>query len=253
MDKFFNGYTLGIEVLKHEKGNYKIGGEGNTIYFKISNQTPNKIDIIIKEIYKINNKNAQFDKDYWLNGFKIEDTSIKSGVYKTAGAIFLNSVSENIDTNCKIGITVHDKTNGLLYDAIFILNENNGWSLVRCDVNEEIKIPKKSTLETKLKNSIERLELFEEKLGVRLDNLSVIIDDKYKINVLGEIFSTDESLNQNIFLNVNLYNQDGDLINTKKRYFNKENFMGYDTFIFYFYEENIALETSKIRIYVKKT
>jgi len=250
MDKFFNGYTLGVEVLKHERQNYSKHGEGNTIYVKISNQTLKKIDIKIKEMYKINTENAQFEKDYWLNGFNIEDSSINSGAYKTAGAIFLNSVSGNINKNNKTGIIVEDKTNGLLYDALFILHENNIWSLIQCDVKEEEKIPKISTIEAELKNSIERLELFEEKLGVRLDNLSVKIDDKYKMKVLGEIFSTDESLNQNIFLNVNLYNHDGDLVNTQKRFFNKEKFMGYDTFKFYFYEENIALETSKLRIYV---
>jgi hypothetical protein len=251
MDKFFNGYTIGIEILKHERQNYSKKGEGNTIYVKIFNQTLKKIDIKIKQIYKINTENAQFEKDYWLNGFNIEDSSINSGVYKTAGAIFLNSVGGNINKNCKTGIIVEDKTNGLLYDALFVLNEKNRWSFVQCDVKEEDKIPDISTIEKKLKNSIERLELFEEKLGVRLDNLSVKIDDKYKIKVLGEIFSTDESLNQNIFLNVNLYNHDGDLINTRKLFFNKEKFMGYDTFEFLFLEENIAVETSKMRIYVK--
>ena len=43
MDDFFNGYSLGIEIIKHEKNNFKIGGAGNTIYYKILNQTPKRI------------------------------------------------------------------------------------------------------------------------------------------------------------------------------------------------------------------
>ncbi|MEN6593159.1 MAG: hypothetical protein ABFC12_07955 [Methanobacterium sp.] len=103
-----------------------------------------------------------------------------------------------------------------------------------------------------MKNSIERLELIEEKVGVRLDNLSVRIDNNFKgLKILGEIFSNGESLEQDISLISNLYNRDGDLIETKSRGFTKDKFLGYDTFEFFFYKEDIALETNKIRIYTK--
>lgn len=250
MKNFFNGHSLGIRVLKHESGEFENGGAGNTIYFKISNQTSKKVDIQVEELFKINSKNAQFEKDYWLTGFSVDDTSIQAGAYKTAGAIFLNSVSGNINKTCKTGIIVKDKTNGFIYDALFILKDYR-WSLLSCDITEEQIIPK---LESKLKKSVERLELFEEKLGVRLDNISVKTDEYYKITVLGEIFSSSgESLNQNIYLNANLYNSDGDLIGTESEYIDVEDFMGYDTFKFYFYEDDIALKTNKIRLFVKKS
>lgn len=254
MDKFFGGHSLGIQVLKHEKGSFDIGGDGNVVYFKISNQTSKKIDIQVEALYKINKGNAQFEKDYWLTGFIVDNTSISSRAFKIAAGIFLDSVSGGLYANYKAGITIRDKTNGFLYDALFILKGTNNWSLLNCDITEQQKIPEKSTHETKLKSSIERLELFEEKLGIKLDNLSVRIDEDFNyINVLGEIFSlTGESLNQDIQLNVNLYNPDGDVIATNGSYFSTDSFMGYDTFDIGFYEDNIALEANKIRIYVKK-
>lgn len=250
MKQFFKGHSLGIRVLKHEKGSYENGGDGNTIYFKISNQTSKKIEIQVEELFKINTKNAQFEKDYWLTGFIVDDTSIKPGAYKTAGGIFLNSVSGDIYQTCKAGIIVRDKTNGFLYDALFTLKDYK-WSLLSCDVIEEQNIPK---LESKLKNSVERLELLEEKLGIRIDNISVKTSESFEIAVLGEIFSlSGDSLKHNININANLYNSDGDLIDTAYTYIYSEDFMGYDTFKINFYDDDIALQTDKIRLFVKKS
>jgi hypothetical protein len=251
MDDFFNGFSLKIEVIKHEKGGFKLGGAGNTVYYKISNQTSKKIHIKVRDIFIINEDNGQFGKDYWYQGYIVDDTSIMAGAFKTAGAIFIDSICGGIRNKCRTGFNVTDETNGYDYDALFIL-DNDKWQFINCDVEERVKKPDKRTIEAKLKKSLERLDLFEEKLGVRLDNISIRTEATFnQLSVLGEIYSLSTGpLAQSLVVNVNLYNSDGEIISTKKSYLSNEKFLGYDTFECTFFEEQIALITNKIRVFV---
>jgi hypothetical protein len=251
MDDFFNGYSLGIEVLRHEKQNYLQGGAGHTIFYKIANQTQKRIHIIVQDEFVVNENNAQFGKDFYLTGFLVANTSIIAGAFKTAGAIFLDSTCGGIKDKYKTGLSVTDETNGYNYDALFIL-DNGKWQLISCDVEERGKKPDKRTIVAKLKKSIERLDMFEEKLGVRLDNISIKTETGFnQLSVLGEVYSLSRvPLDQSVVVNVNLYNSDGEIISTKNSYLSKDKFLGYDTFECTFYEEEIALITNKIRVYV---
>ena len=94
--------------------------------------------------------------------------------------------------------------------------------------------------------------MFEEKLGVRLDNISIRTESGFnQLSVLGEVYSLSRGpLTQTVVVNVNLYNNDGEIIGTNKSYLSKDKFLGYDTFECSFYEEEIALLTEKIRVFV---
>ena len=164
----------------------------------------------------INENNGQFAKDYWYQGYIVQDTSIMPGAFKTAGAIFLDSICGGIENKCRTGFSVTDETNGYDYDALFIL-ENGKWQLISCDVKEREKKPEKRSVEAKLRKSIERLEMFEEKLGVRLDNISIKTGAEFnQLSVVGEIYSlSNDSLARNITVNVNLYASDGEIISSR--------------------------------------
>ena len=251
MDDFFNGYSLGIEVINHVKDSYTKGGVGNSIFYKIVNQTQKRIHIIVRDEFVINEDHAQFGKDYYLIGFLVSDTSIIAGAFKTSGAIFLDSTCGGIKDKSKTGLSITDETNGYDYDPLFIL-DNDKWQLISCDVKEREKRPEKRTVEAKLKKSIERLEMFEEKLGVKLDNISIKTGAEFNdLSVLGEVYSlSKDTLTKDIVINVNLYSSEGEILGTNKCYISKEKFMGYDTFEITFYNEHISLNTNKIRVYV---
>ena len=251
MDDFFNGHSLGIEVTKHVKQSYAKGGTGNTIFYNIVNQTQKRIHIIVRDEFVVNENNALFGKDFYLTGFLVGDTSIIAGAFKTEGAIFLDSTCGEIKDKCKTGLSVTDETNGFNYDALFTL-DNDKWQLISCDVEERGKKPDKRTIEAKLKKSLERLDLFEEKLGVRLDNISIRTEATYnQLSVFGEIYSLSTGpLTQSLVVNVNLYNSDGEIVSTQKSYLSNEKFLGYDTFECTFFQEQIALITNKIRVFV---
>lgn len=261
MNEFFEGYTIGIEVLRHDEGSYESGGNGYTIFFKLLNQTKKKMEINVDEIYIINENKAQFEKNYWLTGFVVENTSVAPDAYKTAGAIFLESICGPINIKCKTGITVTDKTNGFVYEAIFVLTKQTKWELLSCEVENQGEIQSKRSVEKKLKKSLERLEIFEEKCGVRLDNISIKTkSDFHEILVFGDIFATNgESLNNDICINAIFYNDDNEIIGKDDCYFCQSDFMGYHSFEIKVYDddysdndEKIAIQVSKIRLYVTK-
>ena len=120
----------------------------------------------------INENQGQFGKDYDLTGFLANNTSINTGAHRISGAVFLDSTCGGIKDKYKTGLSVVDETNGYKYDVFFVL-DNGRWQLISCDVEEHVKKANKKTIEARLKKSIERIDMFEEKLGVRLDNISI--------------------------------------------------------------------------------
>jgi hypothetical protein len=249
LDKFFEGQSINIEILNHEKTSFTQGGNGAVIYYKIENLTNKKIHILVQDEYVINKKNGQFDKDFYLTGFHIDKTSIQPGAHKVAGAIFLDSTCGELEDSFRTGVTVIDETNGREYKAIFLLRENK-WLLVNCEIKEsEIILDNKSIIK-RLKKSIERLEVFEEKLGIRLDNLSVTTQVRYcDLCVLGEVYSlSGNSLSDSVVIQVNLYNNEGEIVDTNKCYIDNDRFMGYDAFKIEFSQVDTN-SISKIRVF----
>lgn len=101
------------------------------------------------------------------------------------------------------------------------------------------------------KNLIERLERFEEKLGVSLEKLNWKFD-KYNLIITGELHSKQgEELKENIRIIAALYDKNGYVINTiQSDIYSKYDFMGYEPFSITFY--SVGTGISKIRVFPKK-
>ena len=105
-----------------------------------------------------------------------------------------------------------------------------------------------------LTEKIERLELFEERLDVRLEGLSAFLDvDSNFLHVLGELHPRDGTeLNTCVELVVTAYEQDGRVAGTSSTSFDPENFFGFEAF-----NELVCLplpnmDIIRIRVYPKK-
>ncbi len=107
------------------------------------------------------------------------------------------------------------------------------------------------TLKRKLKENIERIEGFEEKLGISLQNISVNVSKELDmITLIGEIIKTNPDINIDHFHIIsNFYNDCDEIIyrDTESIY----NFEGYDSFQIVIYDTDIIVNINKIRIYVK--
>ena len=106
-----------------------------------------------------------------------------------------------------------------------------------------------------LTRRIERLELFEERLGVRLESLSALIeidqDPPFALNVYGELHPRDGTeLQSDVELIVVAYDQSGRIVGTDSTNFDAENFFGFETFRIWFYLP--VNEIVRIRVYPKK-
>lgn len=110
-----------------------------------------------------------------------------------------------------------------------------------------------------LLDKIERIEVFEEKLGIRYEGISVNanyedIDNTWTISVLGDILENENGNLDNfrdsfIHIVVNLYDDKNRIIQTDYWIFDVENYLGFTTFEVTFYYLNSIEEINKIRIF----
>ncbi len=114
----------------------------------------------------------------------------------------------------------------------------------------------KKELEKILLSKIERLEAFEERMNVRLENLSIKINDidDGDFTLFGELHPRDggTELKGRINLMCIVYNAKGEIIKKKQDAIFPEDFFGFEVFDFDFYEDGIIHEIGAIRIYPKK-
>jgi len=115
------------------------------------------------------------------------------------------------------------------------------------EMKNNVKIAKE------LRNRVERIESFEEQLGITLENISFHIDDNYfYLNINGEIIKNSDECNINgLYVCAVVYNNDDEILYTGNTWIS--NFIGYDTFNMEFNTNEYDANTIKrIRIFVKE-
>jgi len=106
-----------------------------------------------------------------------------------------------------------------------------------------------------LTHLIERLEAFEERCGVRLEALFVVIHEDGCMFVNGELHAREGTkLKGSLNLEVVLYDEVGRVLVKKQEHFNGERFFGFEAFsIIVDGWERPNLKVSKIRVYPQQT
>ena len=132
--------------------------------------------------------------------------------------------------------------------------KNNNWEFKNGEVQELDNQNKENKIvEKKIKDNIERIDPFEEEIGITLENISInITDDFDRITVLGEIISINQEKNkENFTIYVNYYNKDNEIIKKDSEFI--EQFKGYDSFEILTWSDSLNIkEVEKIRIFVKE-
>lgn len=108
--------------------------------------------------------------------------------------------------------------------------------------------------EIDLTSKIERVEAFEERVGVRFQGMSAFLDaddDYISLRVHGEIHaSSGAELSDDVSVVIAVYDQSDRVVGTDTSYYYSESFFGFEAF-----SETLSLSIrniSKIRIYPKK-
>jgi hypothetical protein len=95
---------------------------------------------------------------------------------------------------------------------------------------------------------IERLEAFEERLGVKIEGLFAYIDENNWIQINGELHSNEGTqLEQNIKLMISAHDSSGRIVGTDYSLISAESFFGFEIFSEYFQAQSESV--SKVRIY----
>lgn len=250
-DKFFKGQTLKLNIINVEEGTFENDDEGIFIKFKVNNNSKKKISLEFNNIDLITNEGEELEYDCWLRGFILQQKSILSNNFKQGAVIFYNQSLNSIN-NTKLIINVSDVTNGFKYELVYELKYNNRCEFITGTINNiQMKI-NNITLAKELKNSIERIESFEEKIGITLENISVNIDKcLFNLDVSGEIMqNSSNSIKNGFYLNIVYYNDDNEVIDSDNHWFS--DFNGYDVFKFILNDSEKITRVKKIRLFVKE-
>lgn len=111
-----------------------------------------------------------------------------------------------------------------------------------------------------LMDKIERIEAFEEKLGIKYDSISVIVDyydfndSPWDIKILGDVIEHENGnlanfQTWNIETVVNLYDSENRIIASEGSSFQVKDYLGFTTFKVYFNHIDSIEEIKRIRIY----
>ena len=121
------------------------------------------------------------------------------------------------------------------------------------DIKKQKNNSMNKLIEKDLKQKIERLEVFEEKFQIRIENVSIRIDDSQEVKIFCEVFPINGSqIEQDISIEFILYDKEGLILDKVNEYIDSEEFYGFEVIEANFYEEGLANEIGKIRIYPKK-
>lgn len=111
----------------------------------------------------------------------------------------------------------------------------------------------KEILEKSLLQRIERLEAFEERMMIRLENISIRINELNWIILFCEVHPVNGTkLSKDIRIECVIYDKEGAILEVGQNYLDEENFFGFEILEYKFYNgEELADKVGKIRIYPK--
>lgn len=101
-------------------------------------------------------------------------------------------------------------------------------------------------------NKIERLEAFEERLGVRFENISLKVLDNGWVKLMFELHTNNTSIENNIKIECTAYDSNGQILDVQDNYALKDYFFVFEVYTFRFQEDGIADKINKLRLYPKK-
>lgn len=100
--------------------------------------------------------------------------------------------------------------------------------------------------------NVERLEAFEERLGVKTEGLFAYMDENNCIQINGELHSSEGTqLEKNIKLMISAHDSSGRIVGIDYSLISAESFFGFEIFSEYFQAQSESV--SRVRIYPRQS
>jgi hypothetical protein len=244
------GLELSIESV--ESMSLSNGNDSFVIFLKVDNTTLKNRNIKILKTTYLTTEREQIEQDNWLNGYFVEEDILKPNSFKKSGLLFYKPKLNKISNNDVLYISVELPQEGKEVTFCF-QNKSDNWNIINIEENEiKIKLTP-NQIENYLLNRIERLEVFEEKFGISLENIS-ILNDSSGLSIYAELKSLNGTTisHKKVFsLKCIFYDLEGKILYDDSKWIYPESFIGFELIKFSFYRKFESNEESigKIRIY----
>lgn len=246
-----NGLEFSID--REETSSFQDGSQGFIVYLKIDNRTVHRKKLTLSNSTYITNQREQLEQENWLTGYMCQEASIEKNSYKLAGIIFYKPKLKSIKNDDKLFITAKLPTDGKQVNICFEKN-TYGWRIVETELSDvEIELTPKQLCKHLVKR-IERLETFEERLNVSIQNISIEPDSINDwINLFCEIHPINGmDLKEDLTIECVFYDDEGMVIDKYTQSIYSEDFYGFELIEFSFNGKGVIERIAKIRIYPKK-
>lgn len=239
---FSNECVVQLKISKTEKGSFTTNdgfSDGCSIFCSFLNTSNEIIRIEYIESYIVTNRHEQFNSNYFYTGYDFLDGNIYKNSSVTRGEIYLDTNTRGIKNGWIYHIEFDDTTNRVHYSISFQLkNASSGtWDMISCDctpTDSQSFSPNKEIAKS-LKAKVDRINSFEDQLGVRIDNVSFVIPESMNsVQCYYSLFAQGE-LTCDINIKVVIYDLDGDIIGNASNYVSSSSFMGFESFDASFY------------------
>lgn len=246
-------FGLEVSIDNVQEASMDSGDDAFIFYLKIFNKTSKSRNIKVLMASYVTHEREQLEQNVWLTGYILGEANLKAHAYKNAGLVFYKSRLKSVNDRDVIYIIIELLNEGreltLCYQKMGI-----NWNLIdRTTADIEIKLTAKQ-LQKDILKKIERLEAFEERLGVHFDHLSIEVNDSFNewAYLHGEIHSDNGStIDKNIHIIGVIYDTTGLIIDQKNHYIDCNKFYGFEVFTLSFQQDGIASKIGKIRIFPK--
>ena len=249
-----NHLEINLNIESYEETSLANGENAYIFYLIIDNKTTDcrKINLL-KSTYRTAER-EQLEQDNWLTGYITGEAELKPNSFIKAGLVFYKTKLKFISENDTIYVTLQLPEEGAEITVSF-KNEGTKWIIAQTEITEiELKLTPKQQ-EKILQQKIESVTSFEELLKIRLEKLSIQLDNGGNgwFKLLGELhLQTETELKETIELVCVLYDKNGGILDKKIKIYHPEYFMNFDVFEFTFVKDNIATEVALIKVFPKK-
>lgn len=245
-------YGLEFKIDGFDDTSMTNGEDAFIIYLILKNTTIKSRKINLLNTTYITKEKEQLEQDIWLSGYITGADIIRPNSFKKAGLVYYKSKLKGISDYDILYVTVELNQEGTEITICF-QKIGNCWIIIDKEKTEiEIK-PTPKQLEKLLLKRIERLETFEERLGISLQNISIRIDDTYSFKIYCEIHPINgTTIDEPFTIECVLYDNGGLIIDKGDSFVSSDDFFGFQLIEIIFIGQSKAEQISKIRIYPQK-
>jgi len=247
---------FGFQIAHVQQATMQGGDDAFIIYLNITNLDPKARVITLSKATYVTTGREQLEQDVWLTGYLAQHGRIKGNAHRKSGLVFYKSHLRSISPGDSLYIEVEVPDRALKLSLRFEKGASEGnmpWALCGADSEEFDVRPTPRVASKALTKGIERLEVFEEQLGIVLDKLSLTVSDDYTwLTVTGEVHvAGGRSLARDIKLVAVAYDSEGSILGTGDCVISAQTFLGLDVFKIAFWARDIGLLARRIRVFPK--